>query len=116
MQKFHSNRDNFNLRVMIELIEVLKDYDLPTIIVIFAFYHSINKKVNTVDRAINNVPTSSFEVSKELIGLTSKLEVLTIEVKHVKKEVDAHRSIDEKTFEIMAKDITSINERLYHCK
>ena len=98
---------------MLELAQILKDYDLPTIIIIVVIYYSLNKKVSIVDRASNDSSMNTFDCSKELNTLSRNVDKLTVEVVHVKKEVDAHRRIDEKTFEVMAKDITAINDRLY---
>tara|TARA_R110000824_G_scaffold204064_1_gene388755 strand:+ start:158 stop:469 length:312 start_codon:yes stop_codon:yes gene_type:complete len=90
------------------LLEVLKDYDLATLIAVGIGYLFIHKKINIVDRAVNQRPVGSATISDDCITIKSELSLIKADLKHVKKEVDAHREVDESAFLRIEEDIREI--------
>ena len=97
---------------LITMLEIFRDYDLPTIIIgIFVYVH-INKKLNTVDKAVNNRPADSLTLSQEVSEIHRKVDVADVKSDYMIKELDAHRAIDEKEFSDIAKDIKGLHKRV----
>ena len=80
------------------LLEVLKDYDLPTILMGVVIYSYLNKKLNAVDKAVNCRPADSMTISQEVSEIHRKVDVSAIKQEYIAKELDAHRDVDEKEF------------------
>ena len=101
---------------MLEKIEtisiLLKDYDLINLLFIGIGYLFIHKKINLVDRAVNQRPEGSKTISDEVSEINGKLDLLTLDLAHVKDEVDTHRDVDEAAFLRIEKDIRLINSKL----
>ena len=94
------------------MLEIFRDYDLPTIIIgIFVYLH-INKKLNTVDKAVNCRPENSMTISQEVSEIHRKVDVEAVKADYMIKELDAHRDIDEKEFSNIAKDIKGLHKRV----
>ena len=80
------------------ILNLLKDYDLPTIIAGIIVYIHINRKLNTVSEIHRKVDLNAITTSRN--------------IEYIKREIDAHRDIDEKTFVDLAKDIKKIHKKL----
>lgn len=92
----------------IQLIaDLLKDYDAASVVVILYIGYLLNKKIQIIDKSVNCRPEGSLTLSQEVSEIHRKVDVLAVEVKHVKKEVDEHRKEDEA---IIAKLSSSIDE------
>ena len=89
------------------ITELLKDYDAASVGVILYIGYLLNKKIQTVDKAVNCRPEGSLTLSQEVSEIHRKVDVLAVELKHVKEEVDDHRKEDEA---IIANLTSSINE------
>jgi hypothetical protein len=94
------------------LLELLKDYDLITLAFIGIGYLVIHKKINLVDRAVNQRPEGSKTISDEVSEINGKMDLFQLDLTHVKKEIDEHRSVDEKAFIRIEKDIRDLNRKL----
>tara|TARA_R110002126_G_scaffold79757_3_gene197825 strand:+ start:1494 stop:1823 length:330 start_codon:yes stop_codon:yes gene_type:complete len=98
------------------ILNLLKDYDLPTIIAGIIVYVHINRKLNTVDKAVNNRAPEDMTLSQEVSEIHRKVDLnaatTSRNIEYIKKEIDAHRDIDEKTFVDLAKDIKKIHKKL----
>jgi hypothetical protein len=94
------------------LLELLKDYDLITLAFIGIGYLVIHKKINLVDRAVNQRPEGSKTISDEVSEINGKMDLFQLDLTHVKKEIDEHRSVDEKAFVRIEKDIRDLNRKL----
>lgn len=94
---------------LIHLIELLKDYDITTVLIVLVTTYLLNKKITIVDKAVNQRPEGQMTLSQEVSEIHRKVDVLAVEVKHIKKEVDEHRTKDEIIFESLANDISEIN-------
>jgi hypothetical protein len=89
------------------ITELLKDYDAASVGVILYIGYLLNKKIQIIDKSVNHRPEGSLTMSQEVSEIHRKVDVLAVEVKHVKKEVDDHRKEDEA---IIANLTNSINE------
>jgi hypothetical protein len=89
------------------ITELLKDYDAASVGVILYIGYLLNKKMQIIDKSVNCRPEGSLTLSQEVSEIHRKVDVLAVEVKHVKKEVDEHRKEDEA---IIANLTNSINE------
>lgn len=89
------------------ITELLKDYDAASVGVILYIGYLLNKKIQVIDKSVNCRPEGSLTLSQEVSEIHRKVDVLAVEVKHVKKEVDEHRKEDEA---IIANLTNSINE------
>jgi hypothetical protein len=87
------------------IFEILRDYDIVTVIVGLILYVFMNKKIDIVDRAVNQRPKGSKTISDEVTEINHKLDLSRIDLRHVKKEVDAHRLVDEVAFNDIRADI-----------
>lgn len=94
------------------ILNILKDYDLPTLLLGLFVYMHINKKLNTVDKAVNCRPENSMTISQEVSEIHRKVDVAGVKTEYIIKELDAHREIDEKEFSDIAKDIKDLHKRL----
>lgn len=94
------------------MLEILKEYDLATLIVVVIGYLVISKKINIVDKAVNQRPEGSKTISDEVTEINGKMDLFALDLEHVKTEVDEHRSVDEKAFIRIEKDIRQINGKL----
>tara|TARA_R110000772_G_scaffold123755_3_gene230147 strand:- start:275 stop:595 length:321 start_codon:yes stop_codon:yes gene_type:complete len=97
---------------LVTMLEIFRDYDLPTIIIgIFVYVH-INKKLTVVDKAVNNRPADSLTLSQEVSEIHRKVEVAGAKTEYIIKEVDAHREVDEKLFAQIGEDIKGLHKRV----
>ena len=94
------------------LLELLKDYDLISLIVVGLGYSFVHKKINVVDRAVNQRPAGNKTISDEVTEINNKIDLFALDLKYVKKEVDAHRDVDEAAFLRIEKDIRLINNKI----
>jgi len=94
------------------LLELLKDYDLINLIFIGVGYLFISKKINIVDKAVNQRPEGSQTISDEVTEINGKMDLFQLDMTHVKGEIDEHRAVDEKAFLRIEKDIRLINSKL----
>jgi hypothetical protein len=79
----------------------------------------IKKDVSYINNAVNDREKGELTISQEvkaifkkLSALTVKLEVHITELEYVKREVDAHRKIDEVTFKKLASDISRLTKKV----
>ena len=70
------------------ILEVLKNYDAVTIIVGLLIYLGIHKKINIVDKAVNQRPAGSKTISEEVTEINHKLDLFHNDVSHIRKEID----------------------------
>lgn len=96
----------------IQLIELLKDYDLTTILAICVVYYLMNNKISIIDKSVNCRPEGSLTLSQEVSEIHRKVDVLAVEVKHVKKEVDEHRKEDEAIITNLTNSINKISKKV----
>ena len=94
------------------ILNLLKDYDLPTLLLGVFVYMHINKKLNTVDKAVNCRPENSMTISQEVSEIHRKVDVAGVKADYMIKELDAHREVDEKEFSDIAKDIKGLHKRV----
>ncbi len=94
------------------MLEILKEYDLATLIVVVIGYLVISKKISIVDQAVNQRPEGSKTISDEVTEINSKMDLFALDLDHVKNEVDEHRNVDEAAFLRIEKDIRQINGKL----
>ena len=94
------------------LLEVLKDYDLPTILMGVVIYSYLNKKLNAVDKAVNCRPADSLTMSQEVSEIHRKVDVSAIKQEYIAKELDAHRDVDEKEFKKIQQDVATIRKEI----
>ena len=94
------------------LLTILKDYDLPSIIIIVGVYLHINKRLCTVDKAVNNREKGAPTLSQEVSQIHRKVDVSAIKSDYVIKELDSHRDIDEKQFSEIGRDIKGLHKRV----
>jgi archaellum component FlaC len=90
------------------ILDLLKHYDLHTVMMIMVVYYFVSKKINTVDKAVNQRPTGSKTISDEVTEINHKMDIFSLDLKHVKKEIDEHRSIDEHAFSRIEEDIRTL--------
>jgi len=94
------------------ILEVLKNYDAVTIIVGLLIYLGIHKKINIVDKAVNQRPIGSKTISQEVTEINHKLDLFHNDVSHIRKEIDEHRAVDEVAFNDIRKDIRLLASKL----
>jgi hypothetical protein len=94
------------------LLELLKDYDVVSLAVIVMGYLAIHKKIGIVDNAVNQRPEGSATISDDVTTIKNEIKLISVDVKHVKEEVDAHRDIDEAAFLRIENDIRLINSKI----
>ena len=87
------------------ILDILKNYDLTTVFVGIVIYVGLHKKINIVDKAVNQRPFGSKTISQEVTEINHKIDKFGVELGYVKKEIDAHRSVDEVAFNDIRKDI-----------
>jgi hypothetical protein len=87
------------------LLEISKEYDLLTLIVIVIGWLVTNKKIELVDRAVNHRPIGAKTISEEVTEINHKLDLFAKDLSHVKREIDNHRAVDEVAFNDIRKDI-----------
>jgi hypothetical protein len=98
------------------ILTILKDYDLPTIMIgVFVYLH-INKKLSVVDKAVNNRAPESLTMSQEVSEIHRKVDVSATKADYMIKELDAHRDVDEKAFLEIGKDIKGLHKRVSDIK
>ena len=101
---------------MLEKIEIistlLKEYDLIRLLFIGVGYLFIHKKISIVDKAVNQRPEGGKTISDEVSEINSKVDLISLDLTHVKAEVDLHRDVDEAAFLRIEKDIRLINSKL----
>ena len=99
-----------------ELLNILKEYDLPTILMGISFYVFINKKLNTVDKAVNCRTPDSMTISQEVSEIHRQVDMNATtqarNIEYIKNEMDRHRELDERTFVVISRDIKSLNKRV----
>jgi hypothetical protein len=94
------------------ILTILKDYDLPTILIGFFVYLQVNKKLNTVDKAVNQRGPDALTISQEVSEIHRKVDVSATKNDYIIKELDAHREVDEKQFLGIATDIKGLHKRV----
>jgi len=98
------------------ILSVLKDYDLPTIILGVYVYMHINKKLTVVDKAVNCRPPDAMTISQEVSEIHRKVDVNATtqarNIEYIKKEMDNNKDTSEKTFQCISKDIKALNKRV----
>ena len=98
------------------ILSVLKDYDLPTIILGVYFYTFINKKLNVVDKAVNCRPPDAMTISQEVSEIHRKVDVNATtqarNIEYIKKEMDNNKETSERTFQCISKEIKDLNKRV----
>jgi hypothetical protein len=109
----HKIEDNMDLETILNL---LKDYDLPTIILGIIVYVHINRKLNTVDKAVNNRAPDALTLSQEVSEIHRKVNMnnttTSRNIEYIKKEIDLHIEVDEQEFLKIGKDIKKIHKKL----
>lgn len=95
-----------------QLLNILKDYDLPTIILGIIVYLRVQKKLEIVDKAVNQRSPGQMTLSEEVSEIHRKVDISSVQQEYLVKEIDAHRNLDEKEFLRIGKDIRDINRRL----
>ena len=97
----------------IEIIStLLKEYDLISLLFVGLGYVLIHKKINIVDKAVNQRPEGGKTISDEVTEINNKVDLLSLDLTHVKAEVDTHRDVDEAAFLRIENDIRLINSKL----
>ncbi len=94
------------------LIALLKDYDALNLFAIIVFYLLVDKKIKIVDKAVNHRPEGSQTMSQEVTEIHHKIDLFSKDLKHVTKEVDEHRKIDEVAFKRIEKDIRILASKI----
>jgi len=98
------------------ILNLLKDYDLPTIILVVYFYTFINKKLTVVDKAVNCRPPEAMTISQEVSEIHRKVDVNATtqarNIEYIKKEMDNTKYLNEKQFSTIGKDIKDLNKRV----
>ena len=98
------------------ILSLLKDYDLPTIVLGIYVYIHINKKLNTVDKAVNCRTPDAMTISQEVSEIHRKVDVNATtqarNIEYLKNEMDNNRHLNEKTFINIGKDIKTLNKRV----
>ena len=98
--------------VLTQFGELLKEYDIVSILILMFFYIKMKSKIDLVDKAVNNRPVDGPTLSEEVTQINHKFDLLHKDLKYVRKEIDLHRETDEKMFETFSENIKSINERI----
>jgi hypothetical protein len=98
------------------ILNLLKDYDLPTIILVVYFYTFINKKLTVVDKAVNCRPPDAMTISQEVSEIHRKVDVNATtqarNIEYIKQEMDNNKLSSEKQFSTIGKDIKILNKRV----
>lgn len=94
------------------LLTLIKDYDLPTILIGVLAYIYINKKLTVVDNAVNNRPAGSPTLSQEVSEIHRKVDVSSVKQDYITKELDAHREVDEVMFKDIARDFKDVKSEI----
>ena len=98
------------------ILSVLKDYDLPTIILGIYFYTFINKKLTIVDKAVNCRKPDAMTISQEVSEIHRKVDVNATtqarNIEYLKSEMDNNKETSEKTFQCISKEIKDLNKRV----
>lgn len=98
------------------ILNLLKDYDLPTIILGIYFYTFINKKLTVVDKAVNCRPPNAMTISQEVSEIHRKVDVNATtqarNIEYLKSEMDNNKHYSENQFLTIGKDIKSLNKRV----
>lgn len=118
------------------IVELVKEYDGFSLLAIIVFYLLVDKRIQIVDKAVNQRPEGTPTISQEVSLINSKLDLmrkealaiikdmkllrkegymrydeLKVDIKHISNEIDAHRKVDEVAFMEIAKDIKEINAK-----
>ena len=94
------------------ILEILKEYDLPTILIGVFVWMKINKKLNIVDKAVNQRPPEQMTLSEEVSEIHRKVDVSIVSTEYLVKEVDLHRKVDEAKFIQISADIKGLHKRV----
>jgi hypothetical protein len=82
------------------ILNLLKDYDLPTIILVVYFYTFINKKLTVVDKAVNCRPPDAMTISQEVSEIHRKVDVnATTQARNI-EYVKEHFNVYQKRLKI----------------
>ena len=87
------------------LLELTKEYDLLTLLVVGIGWLVVNKRISLVDRAVNHRPDGAKTMSEEVTEINHKIDLFSVDLDYLKKEVDNHRAVDEVAFKRIEKDI-----------
>tara|TARA_R110000787_G_scaffold11722_9_gene38485 strand:+ start:114 stop:443 length:330 start_codon:yes stop_codon:yes gene_type:complete len=96
----------------IAILETLKEYDLPTIIIGIFVWHKLNKKLNIVDKAVNQRSPESLTLSEEVSEIHKKVDVSIVKTDYLVKEMDLHRGSTEAKFLQVTADIKGLHKRV----
>jgi pyruvate-formate lyase-activating enzyme len=94
------------------ILEILKEYDAVALIGSAVVYYLLDKKIKGIDKAVNCRAKGEMTISQEVTEINHKLDLFSNDLKHVKKEVDAHRAVDEVAFQRVEKDIRIIANKV----
>ena len=87
------------------ILEILKEYDAVALIGSAVVYYLLDKKIKGIDKAVNCRAKGELTISQEVTQINHKLDLFANDLKHVKREVDNHRAVDEVAFRDIKKDI-----------
>ena len=98
------------------ILNLLKDYDLPTIVLGIYVYMHLNKKLNVVDKAVNCRTPDAMTISQEVSEIHRKVDVNATtqarNIEYIKNEMDNNKVSSEKQFSTIGKDIRTLNKRV----
>jgi hypothetical protein len=94
------------------ILQILKEYDALALLGSALVYYLLDKKIKAIDKAVNCRKKGELTISQEVSQINHKLDLFGKDLDYVKREVDAHRDIDEKTFTRIEKDIRLLAEKV----
>jgi len=98
------------------ILNLLKDYDLPTIILGIYFYTFINKKLNVVDKAVNCRPANDMTISQEVSEIHRKIDINATtqsrNLEYINEKMNNNKDSSDKQFSNIGKDIKTLNKRV----
>jgi hypothetical protein len=100
----------------ITILELLKDYDVFTIIVGVIVYKQIDKKLTTVDKSVNCRPPGAMTISQEVSEIHRKVDVSATTSDFIMKEFDITRERNEVKFSEISGEIKLLHKRVTNKK
>lgn len=105
---------------LLELFDqALEKYDLLTILIVGALYlwfrkklDTMDKRVQSVDHAVNNRPPGTPTLSQEISEIHRKVDVTSTKIEYIEKEIEEHRRVDEVTFKLLTDDISELRKKI----
>ena len=101
-----------NIELIQTILKLLKDYDAINVIVVLVIYQLLDKRIRIVDKAVNHRPIGTLTLSEEVTEINHKVDLFRQDLTHVKKEIDAHRAVDEVAFTRIEKDIRTLAQKI----